>query len=152
MDSELTDITCAFTTRIPLAVLIVLGLKQWENRSVMPKLTSGRCAISCSRNSDEVEYSSFISWANRVFPVEVSSRIPTWDEVSAWQGCIVATCNYEVSRTPGHRLWNEGYPFWWKLSNVRRTEKTYECKGNVGMWPLEKGLITKTQPSKCRTR
>lgn len=45
-------IELAFTTRIPLAVMIAMGIKQWENRAAMPIPPMGRCAISCSKSSD----------------------------------------------------------------------------------------------------
>ena len=33
---QMRDICLAFTTRIPLAVMIAMGIKQWENRAAMP--------------------------------------------------------------------------------------------------------------------
>jgi len=32
--------------------------------------------------------------------------------------------------------WDEGYPYWWDLSNVVRLPEPVSCRGNVGMWPL----------------
>lgn len=49
-----------FTTRIPLAVMIVMGIKQWENRSAMPIPAKGRCAMTCSKSSEAREYANFI--------------------------------------------------------------------------------------------
>ena len=39
-------IELAFTTRIPLALMIFLGIKQWENRAAMPVPARGRCAMT----------------------------------------------------------------------------------------------------------
>jgi len=41
-------IELAFTTRIPLAVMKAMGIKQWENRSAMPTPANGQCAITRS--------------------------------------------------------------------------------------------------------
>ena len=32
--------------------------------------------------------------------------------------------------------WDEGYPYWWDLSNVVRLPDPIPCRGNVGMWSL----------------
>ena len=32
--------------------------------------------------------------------------------------------------------WDEGYPYWWDLSNVVRLPEPIPCRGNVGMWQL----------------
>ena len=42
----------AFTTRIPLAVMIAMGIKQWENHNAMRVPAKGRCAMTCSKSSD----------------------------------------------------------------------------------------------------
>ena len=60
-------IELSFTTRIPLAVMIAIGIKQRENRAAMPKPAAGRCAMTCSKSSDAREYANFLAWAERVF-------------------------------------------------------------------------------------
>lgn len=32
--------------------------------------------------------------------------------------------------------WDEGYQYWWDLSNVMRLPEPIPCRGNVGMWAL----------------
>jgi hypothetical protein len=128
------DIHRAFTTRIPLAVMIVMGIKQWENRSHLPEPTKGLCGISCSKGSDIREYANFLAWAKSVFKPELVARLPAWNQVEGWRGKLIATCDYEAGEDPGPRVWNEGYRYWWKLSNVRMLETPLAMKGNVGMW------------------
>lgn len=127
----------AFTTRIPLAVMIAMGIKQWENRSSMPVPSCGRCAMSCSKSSDEREYESFLAWASATFPKELFEALPAWKTVSGWRGKIVAVCEYEASyQAPEPLVWDEGYCVWWRLSNVVLLETPIPCRGNVGMWRL----------------
>lgn len=131
----------AFTTRIPLAVMIAMGIKQWENRSSMPTPAHGQCAITCSKSSDEREYANFLAWAKNCFPADAFAALPTWQQVSNWRGNIVAVCDYEASYTPGDAVWNEGYSVWWHLTNVRLLKEPILCRGNVGMWRLTNKII-----------
>lgn len=126
----------AFTTRIPLAVMILVGIKQWENRSAIPSPASGQCAMTCSKSSDEREYANFLAWARQCFPAEAFNAIPAWDRVSCWRGNVVALCAYSVGYTPGPRVWNEGYPVWWHLTDVRMLDAPIPCRGNMVMWRL----------------
>ena len=65
-----------------------------------------------------------------------------------WRWKIVAMCDYEAVAKVPHEpkwkkqcaFWNEGYPNWWLLSNVRRLQTPIPCRGNVGMWPLTEEL------------
>ena len=126
----------AFTTRIPLAVMIAMGIKQWENRSAMPYPACRKCAMTCSKFFDNREYANFLAWAKQVFPTEVYAALPTWEQVADWRGKLVAVCDYNASYTPGPSIWNEGYSVWWHLTNVQMLKKTIACRGNVGMWQL----------------
>lgn len=127
----------AFTTRIPLAVMIAMGIKQWENRAAMPELVAGHCAMTCSKSSDAREYANFLAWAERAFKPEAFAALPAWEQVEGWRGKLVAVCDYEASYTaPNPPVWNEGYPVWWHLSNVRLLDTPIPCRGNVGMWRL----------------
>ena len=83
-------IELAFTTRIPLAVMIVTGLKQWENRAAMPFPAKGLCAMTCSKSSDAREYANFLAWAKSVFQPEVFALLPAWAQVASWRGKLVA--------------------------------------------------------------
>ena len=74
----------AFTTRIPLAVMIATGIKRWENRAAMPEPAAGRCAMTCSKSSDAREYANFLAWAKRVFKPEAFAVLPTWEQIEAW--------------------------------------------------------------------
>ena len=129
-------IALAFTTRLPLAVMIAAGIKQWENRSAMPTPPRGVCGMTVSKSSSAAEYANFIGWANKVFPEEAFAALPLWEQVSGWRGKLIAICDYEASYTPGPSVWNEGYPVWWHLTNVRLLKEPIPCRGNVGMWAL----------------
>ena len=132
----------AFTTRIPLAVMIAMGIKQWENRAAMPEPAAGRCAMTCSKSSDAREYANFLAWAERVFKPEVFAALPAWEQVEGWRGKLVAVCDYEASYTaPNPPVWNEGYPVWWHLTNVRLLDEPFSCRGNVGMWRLPNNVF-----------
>lgn len=135
-------IELAFTTRISLAVMIAVGIKQWENRAAMPEPTKGRCAMTWSKSSDAREYANFLSWAERVFKPEAFAVLPAWERVESWRGKLVAVCDYEASYTaPNLPVWNEGYPVWWHLTNVRLLDEPVLCRGNVGMWRLSEELL-----------
>ena len=132
-------ITSAFTCTGPYAVLIMLGIKRVENRSAMPVPAKGRCAMTCSKSSDAREYANFLAWAERMFRPEAFAALPSWEQVSVWRGKLVAVCDYEASYTaPNPPVWNEGYPVWWHLTNVRLLDEPIPCRGNVGMWQLPK--------------
>ena len=134
-------IDLAFTTRIPLAVMIAMGIKQWENRAAMPVPAKGRCAMTCSKSSDTREYANFLTWAERAFKPETFAALPRWDKVSGWRGGLVAVSDYEASYTaPNPPIWNEGYPVWWHLTNVRLLDEPIPCRGNVGMWRLPENV------------
>lgn len=133
----MVDFRLAFTTRLPLAVLIVMGIKVWENRSCLPVPHKGRCGMSVSKSSDEVEYRNFIEFTKRCFPKEVQDAIPKWEEVKDWRGKMIAVMDYEASETPGLPIWNEGYRFWWRLTNVSMLQEPYPVRGNVGMWEVK---------------
>lgn len=127
----------AFTTRIPLAVMITMGIKQWENRTAMPIPAKGRCAMTCSKSSDAREYANFLAWAERAFKPAVCAALPAWEQIACWRGKLVAVCDYEASLTaPNPPIWDEGYPVWWHLTNARLLDEPIPCRGNVGMWKL----------------
>ena len=108
----------AFTTRIPLAVMMIaMGIKRWENRAAMPITAKGRCAMTCSKSSDAREYANFLAWAERVFKPEAFAALPAWERVEGWRGKLVAVCDYEASyAAPNPPVWNEGYPVWWLVA------------------------------------
>ena len=126
----------AFTTRIPLAVMIAMGIKQWENRSAMPFPVCGRCAMTCSKSSDSREYANFLAWAKQVFQADVYTALPQWEQVADWRGKLIAVCDYDASNISGPQIWDEGYRVWWHLTNVQMLKKQIPCRGNVGMWEL----------------
>jgi len=142
-------ITRAFTCTGPYAVLIMLGIKRVENRSVLPVPDKGRCAVSCSKSFNAAEYGEFVRWASRALPAEEFERIPAWADVKDWPGKVVGTCDY-AARTESapyrgvpREAWDEGYPYWWELSNVVCFDRTIPCRGNVGMWQMPSALAEK---------
>lgn len=140
-------IELAFTTRIPLAVMIAMGIKQWENRTARPTPAAGHCAMTCSKSSDAREYANFLVWAKHVFKPEAFAALPAWDQVAGWRGMLVAVCDYKASYTaPNPPIWNEGYPVWWHLTNVRLLDEPIPCRGNMGMWQLPKELANLISP------
>ena len=150
-------IASAFTCTGPYAVLIMLGIKRAENRSAMPVPAKGRCAVGCSKSFCREEYGNFVQWAAHALPEEEFERIPAWSDVADWPGKIVGTCEYEAHGRNDLRLerddaargghagrvtlpWDEGYEYWWELSEVACLDQPIPCRGNVGMWQMPASL------------
>ncbi len=148
-------LTSAFTCTGPYAVLIMLGIKRVENRSVMPVPAKGRCAVSCSKSFCKEEYGNFVQWASHALPPEDFERIPAWCDVKEWPGKIVGTCDYAARGRNDLRLegdsamrpngsmafqWDEGYSYWWDLSEVVCFDEPIPCRGNKGMWQMPDAL------------
>jgi len=143
----------AFTCTGPYTILILAGIKRTENRSAWPLPSEGRAAISCSKSFCKEEYGQLIAWASANLSSEDFEKIPAWQEVKDWQGKIVGVCDYKVrdrndlqlsgERGPMSLLWDEGYAYWWDLSNVVRLREPIPCRGNVGMWQMPPELAAK---------
>ena len=137
-------ITSAFTCTGPYAILIMMGVKRVENRSAMPVPAKGRCAVSCSKSFRKEEFGEFVRWAAENLPEEDFERLPSWGDVKDWPGKVVGCCEYEAKEAATGmsppRLWDEGYPYWWKLSEVVSFDKPIPCRGNVGMWLMPPSL------------
>ena len=162
----------AFTCTGPYAILILCGIKRTENRSAWPEPREGRAAISCSKSFCKEEYGQFIAWASVNLPPEDFEKLPAWREVRDWPGKVVGVCDYAAwargTRAPTcprlaedgspHQAdlfsddegdlcetWDEGYPYWWDLSNVVRLPEPIPCRGNVGMWQMPAELAAKVE-------
>ena len=152
----------AFTCTGSYAILILAGIKRTENRSAWPSPSEGRAAISCSKSFCKEEYGQFIAWASVNLPPEDFEKLPSWCEVKDWPGKIVGVCDYaarSVSAPYQSELfpdiqtvkpsnsqtlnWDEGYQYWWDLSNIVRLPEPIPCRGNVGMWQLPTELAAK---------
>ena len=140
----------AFTCTGPYAILILTGIKRTENHSVWPLPSEGRAAISCSKSFCKEEYGHFIVLASLNLPPEDFEKLPSWREVKDWPGKIVGVCDYKASRQPTNLptnqptiSWDEGYPYWWNLSNIVRLCDPIPCRGNVGMWQMPPDLAAK---------
>ena len=99
--------------------------------------------MTCSKSSDAREYQMFRMWAESVFPREICTSIPPWEDISSLRGKLVAVCDYEAGYTPRPKVWDEGYPVWWRLTNVRLLDEPIPCRGNVGMWRLPMDIMEK---------
>ena len=126
----------AFTCTGPYAILILHGIKRTENRSAWPEPRDGRAAISCSKSFCKEEYGQFIAWASVNLPAEDFEKLPAWREVKDWPGKVVGVCDYKARERTGRESWDEGYPYWWDLSNVARLPEPIPCRGSVGIWLL----------------
>ena len=145
-------ITSCFTCTGPYAILILLGIKRVENRSAMPAPAKGRCAISCSKKFCAAEYGEFVRWAAWALEPADFEAIPAWADVKDWPGRIVGCCDYACDGRDARRpsagaadgrdarrpseVWDEGYPYWWNLSEVVALDRPIPCRGNVGMWQM----------------
>ena len=142
--------TSAFTCTGSYAILILCGIKWTENRSSWPEPSEGRAAISCSKSFCKEEYGRFIAWASVNLPPDDFVKLPSWREVKDWPGKVVGVCDYKASHQPTKQptnqptiSWDEGYPYWWDLSNVMRLPEPIPCRGNVGMWQMPPDLAAK---------
>ena len=154
----------AFTVRIPDAVLILMGVKKWENRSSLPYPVKGRCGMSCSRGSDENEYMDFFSKWEWLFKSRELPTPPPWEQVKDLRGMMIATMDYEACAfadlytiTASNDItdnntanlivsdelyfWQKGHRYWWKLSHIRCLEDPFYVKGNLGMWDFDLGSM-----------
>ena len=108
-----------------------------------PSPSEGRAAISCSKSFCKEEYGQFIAWASANLPSEDFEKIPAWREVKDWPGKIVGVCDYKARQRTQAEPWDEGYVYWWDLSNVVRLPEPIPCRGNVGMWQMPPELAAK---------
>ncbi len=159
-------IVTAFTCTGPYAVLIMLGIKRVENRAMLPVPAKGRCAVGCSKSFCREEYGNFVQWAVRALPEEEFERIPAWGDVKDWAGKIVGACDYEARGRDDLRLegeaarpcagasfsWDEGYGYWWDLSEVACFDQPIPCRGNVGMWRLQSALAVQVTAADAQAR
>ena len=149
-------ITSAFTCTGPYAILIMMGVKKVENRSAMPVPARGRCAVSCSKSFCKEEFGEFVRWAAANLPEEDFERLPSWGDVKDWPGKVVGCCDYEAKEAATGmsppRLWDEGYPYWWKLSEVVSFDKPIPCRGNVGMWQMPPALAARVTAADAQER
>jgi DNA repair protein RadC len=74
--------------------------------------------------------------------------------VKDWPGKIVGVCDYKARERSGNEEWDEGYRYWWDLSNVVCLTKPIPCRGNVGMWemPLKLAAKVETEDKLLNTR
>ena len=142
-------ITNAFTCTGPYAILIMLGIKRVENRSMMPTPVKGRCAVSCSKKFCKEEYGNFIQWASQALSEEEFELIPAWCDVKDWPGKIVGCADYSCRESTDpfteapREVWDEGYAVWWDLSEVVCFDEPIPCRGNTGMWRMPDDLSRK---------
>ena len=142
-------ISNAFTCTGPYAILILYGIKRMENRSAWPEPREGRAAISCSKSFCKEEYGQFIAWASVSLPPEDFEKLPAWREVKDWPGKVVGVCDYKARQRREAEQWDEGYSYWWDLSNVMRLPEPIPCRGNVGMWQMPPELAAKVSADEC---
>lgn len=133
-------LTSAFTCTGPYAILIMLGIKRVENRSMMPVPEKGRCAVGCSKSFCREEFGNFVQWASKSLSEDDFARIPAWSDVKEWPGAIVGACDYVCRERSGAEAWDEGYQYWWDLSDIAAFDAPIRCRGNVGMWQMTHDL------------
>lgn len=145
-------LTSAFTCTGPYAVLIMLGIKRVENRSMMPEPEKGRCAIGCSKSFCREEFGNFVQWASKSLSDDDFTRVPAWSDVKDWPGRIVGTCDYVCRKRSGAETWDEGYPYWWDLSEIAVFDTPIPCRGNIGMWQMSHDLALQVTATDFRVR
>ncbi len=139
----------AFTCTGSYAILILCGIKRTENRSAWLEPREGRAAISCSKSFCKEEYGQFIAWASVNLPSKDFEKLPAWREVENWPGKVIGVCDYKARQRREVESWDEGYPYWWDLSNVVRLPEPIPCRGNIGMWQMPPDLAVKVSAAEC---
>jgi hypothetical protein len=124
--------------------------------SASPVPARGRCAMSVSKKLCRAQYDGIKAWLRRFNGDRVDAIIPTWEEAGRWPGHIIAVMDYQaIDAEPEEepwrvqaQFWNEGYRYWWLLSNIRKLPAPFPCRGNVGMWQVPEELIPAVSMSK----
>ena len=145
-------ITNAFTCTGPYAILIMLGIKRVENRSMCPSPIKGRSAVSCSKSFCKEEFGNFVQWASRSLPADEFAMLPAWCDVADWPGKIVGCVDYSCREVRIAESWNEGYRYWWDLSEVISFDQPIRCRGNTGMWEMPPSLSKQVTAADALTR
>ena len=92
-------------------------------------------------------------WAARALPEADFERIPSWSDVKDWPGKIVGACDYACrEQLQKAESWDEGYPYWWDLSEVVCFDSPISCRGNVGMWQMPRELALAVTAADIRAR
>ena len=110
-----------------------------------PFPNEGRAAISCSKSFCKEEFGRLIAWASVNLPPEDFEKLPSWCEVKDWSGKIVGVCDYKARERSENEAWDEGYRYWWDLSNIVRLPDPIPCRGNVGMWEMPSEIAAKVE-------
>ena len=110
---------------------------------MLPEPREGTAAISCSKSFCKEQYGMFMAMAAHKLSDEDFEKLPSWREVKDWPGKIIGVCDYKAQQRQEAESWDEGYPYWWDLSNVVRLPDPIPCRGNVGMWQLSESLAAK---------
>ena len=145
-------ITNAFTCTGPYAILIMLGIKRVENRSMCPSPIKGRCAVSCSKSFCKEEFGNFVQWASRSLSADEFATLPAWCDVADWPGKIVGCVDYSCRESGIAESWNEGYRYWWDLSEVISFDQPIRCRGKTGMWEMPPSLAKQVTAADALTR
>ena len=121
-----------------------MGLKHIENRASIPSPEKGRCAVSVSKKFCRGEYEYFLRWMHTHASSKVIQALPAWEDIQSWPGKIIGTIDYEVVEPKTSsaeilaecQVWDEGYRYWWHLSNPRLLDIPIPVRGTPGFWPL----------------
>ena len=113
----------------------------------MIKNSKGKVANSTTQASKELTSPVSINPSNGN-PDRVDEILTPWDIAQEWSGRIIAVMDYEAIEGEieddtwrvQFQYWNEGYRYWWRLSNIRKLPTPILCRGNVGMWKLPRSL------------
>lgn len=109
--------------------------------------------MSVSKKFCRVEYDGVRLWLMRFNGDRVDEILTPWDIAQKWAGCIIAVMDYEAidgeieddTWRVQFQYWNEGYRYWWRLSNIRKLPTPIPCRGNTGMWQLPPELSSEVE-------
>lgn len=122
------------TVREPWAWLIVMGLKDVENRSWDTKYR-GPVLIHASANVGEREWDAASAWVRERFPWIL---LPAYSDARRkWFGKILGGC--EIAGMDGRTRWRmEDSRFGWELRNAWHVDgPLVAAKGKLGLWTYE---------------
>ena len=120
----------ALTIKQPWAALIMLGIKDIENRTWKTDYR-GRLFIHSSKKSDKIDLPDIL------MPSDISIQLTQLIHVN---GCIIGEVQLIECISPDEFFksdWHEPGCWGWYLENPKLINPPIQCKGKQGLWDYE---------------
>jgi len=137
----------AFTVKAHWGLLIRSGLKTCENRSF--RVPPGFYLVHASGSLSFSEWRAGFGWVSERFGTAVIC--PSFDLCRSWCGQIVCGITVVSSLASSSDPWYLGGVAW-ELENPVPFERGAKVKGQLGVWRVPAGLVSRsdwTPPASC---